>query len=272
MLKTRILTALVLGAVLCVVVLALPPLATIVLLTVVIFGGAWEWSAFLGAPARWQRALYLLLIAVLLPASWWMSGSAEGLSTLLLVVSIWWIFALLWLTRAPQRVTPLAAAVAGVLALVPAWLAIARLRTDYQDGEQWTMFALILIVAADTGAFFAGRQFGRVKLAPRVSPGKTWEGALGGVALAALVATGGAAIFDLPIWPMLLVGVLVAAFSIVGDLTESMFKRHSGVKDSGSLFPGHGGILDRIDSITAGAPLLLWGVLQLGLVQRGALP
>jgi phosphatidate cytidylyltransferase len=110
----------------------------------------------------------------------------------------------------------------------------------------------------------AGRSFGRVRLAPRVSPGKTWEGALGGFALALLVGLWGAAWFGYPAGTFVGVCAAAAAFSVVGDLTESMLKRHAGIKDSGSLFPGHGGVLDRIDSVTAGAPVLLLGLGQFG--------
>jgi phosphatidate cytidylyltransferase len=121
-------------------------------------------------------------------------------------------------------------------------------------------YLLLLVGAADIGAFFAGRTFGRLKLAPRVSPAKTWEGVLGGLAAAALVAAAGARLFDLPRVAFLSLCLGVALISVVGDLTESMFKRHAGLKDSGSVFPGHGGVLDRIDSVTAAAPLFLLGL------------
>jgi phosphatidate cytidylyltransferase len=112
-----------------------------------------------------------------------------------------------------------------------------------------------MVCAADIGAYAAGRAFGRRKLAPRVSPGKTWEGAVGGLALVALVAGGGAEYFGLPTLAAVAFGCGVGIFSIIGDLTESMFKRAAALKDSGTLLPGHGGLLDRIDSVTAAAPL-----------------
>ena len=122
------------------------------------------------------------------------------------------------------------------------------------------LFLLLLVWAADIGAFFAGRSFGRLKLAPQVSPAKTWEGVLGGLGAAALVAAAGAWWFDLPRVAFLSLCLAVALISVVGDLTESMFKRYAGLKDSGSVFPGHGGVLDRIDSVTAAAPLFLLGL------------
>jgi phosphatidate cytidylyltransferase len=124
-----------------------------------------------------------------------------------------------------------------------------------------------LVWAADTGAFFAGRWLGRVPLAPRVSPKKTWEGVIGGVILSGIVAW--VAAHWLPVddvWPFVMTCVAVAALSIVGDLTESMLKRAAGLKDSGSLFPGHGGVLDRIDSVTAAAPVLVFALLGLGII------
>lgn len=265
MLKDRFLTALALAAVLGTVVLVLPPIATIVLLSLVILGGAWEWSAFFDVPTAIKRFGFVVLIALLLPVSWFLTEDPLVLRGLLLGVMTWWVIALLWLMRAPERVSPLAVTAAGVLALVPAWLALARVRLDLVDGATWTLFALVLIVAADTGAYFAGRRFGRVKLAPRVSPGKTWEGVFGGVALCLIVAAIGSQVLAVSLTAMLLTALLVAAFSVVGDLTESMLKRHAGVKDSGRVFPGHGGILDRIDSVSAGAPVLLWCLLWIGL-------
>ncbi|MCA8902038.1 MAG: phosphatidate cytidylyltransferase, partial [Hyphomonas sp.] len=153
--------------------------------------------------------------------------------------------------------------IAGLFALVPAAVALAEIRLTPGYGAALTLFTLMLIVAADTGAFFAGRQFGHVPLAPQVSPGKTWEGVIGGLVFSGLVAWGGAAWFGVAPLQMVSVGLVTAAFSVVGDLTESMLKRYAGVKDSGSIFPGHGGVLDRIDSVTAGAPLLLLGLLQI---------
>jgi phosphatidate cytidylyltransferase len=175
--------------------------------------------------------------------------------------------ALAWLVLAPQRVGPASAAAAGILALVPAGVALMQLRFDAARGAELTLFAVLLIVAADLGAFFAGRAFGRIKLAPRVSPGKTWEGVFGGLLLTLAVGALGALWFDIPVLRMLPVCLAVAAYSVVGDLTESMLKRHSGIKDSGSLFPGHGGMLDRIDSICAGAPVLVLGLLQIEVIQ-----
>jgi len=123
---------------------------------------------------------------------------------------------------------------------------------------------LILVWAADIGAFFVGRRFGRTRLAPNVSPGKTWEGVVGGALASALVAFLGSGWFNIPVLQFVPLCLAVVAFSIVGDLTESLLKRFAGVKDSGSLFPGHGGVMDRIDSVTAAAPILFFGLVLFG--------
>jgi phosphatidate cytidylyltransferase len=263
-LKTRILTAVVLVAVLLAVVLLLPPIATVVAITAMVIAGAWEWSAFLRAPAVAIRALYVAAVVVLLWVAWQVTGTPQGRNRVLLLAVIWWVVALFWVIFAPRRASPWLAALAGMLALVPAWMALMRLRLDIPRGAEWMLFLLMLVWVADIGAFFVGRKFGRVRLAPAVSPGKTWEGVLGGVAVSALVAIAGSSWFNMP-GPLFVALCLAAvAFSIVGDLTESLLKRFAGVKDSGKLFPGHGGVMDRIDSVTGAAPVLFFGLIALG--------
>lgn len=266
MLKSRLMTAIVLAIVIVGVLLYTPPVVTLALLALAILLGAWEWSAFIRGAGQGLRAAYVVVIAVLLALGFEYCSDWSTLRRLLTLVAIWWCAALLWLALAPQRMSPWAAAVSGALALVPAGIALGRLREGVVDGGAWTLFVLILIVAADTGAYFAGHRFGRVKLAPRVSPGKTWEGVIGGMLLALLASLAGAAWFEQPPLAFAAVGLAAAAFSVVGDLTESMLKRSAGVKDSGHLLPGHGGMLDRLDSIAAGAPLFVFGLLLIGAV------
>jgi phosphatidate cytidylyltransferase len=262
--KKRVITALVLGAALLIVILALPPAATIVALTLIVLAGAWEWSAFLRATKFWQRALYVAAVAALLPLAWYYTKAPEGLRLVLQVAVAWWVLALGWVMFAPRVVSSSAAAVAGVLALVPAWVALARLRIDSERGAEWILFSLLLVQSADIGAFFVGRRFGRNRLAPNVSPGKTWEGVLGGLVASAIIAAIGGLRFDIPLLQFLPLCLTVVLFSIVGDLTESLLKRFAGLKDSGRLFPGHGGVMDRIDSITGAAPVLFFGLLLIG--------
>ncbi|MEM9056937.1 MAG: phosphatidate cytidylyltransferase, partial [Pseudomonadota bacterium] len=153
----------------------------------------------------------------------------------------------------------------GLLVLVPAWVILVRVHASEVLGPGWLLFVFAVVWAADTGAYFVGKAFGHSRLAPRVSPGKTWEGVGGGLGLAGIVAAVGAWAFGVPALPFIGICIATALVSIVGDLTVSMFKRHAGVKDSGRLFPGHGGILDRIDSITAAAPVFALGLALLGL-------
>jgi phosphatidate cytidylyltransferase len=263
-LKTRILTALVLAVALLLVVLWLPPSVTIGALTVAVLVGAWEWSAFLRITSTWMRAAYVVLVATLLSIAWTVSAIDGAREAILVSALAWWILAFFWITLAPRRVTPLAAAAAGVLALVPAWVALVGFLDLEEHGTQWLLFAFLLVWTADIGAFFFGRRYGRVRLAPTVSPGKTWEGVIGGVAASGLVAVCGSQWFGVPLVKFLPLCLAAVAFSIVGDLTESLLKRYAGVKDSGTVFPGHGGIMDRIDSVTGAAPVLLLGLTTLG--------
>lgn len=265
-LRKRILTAAVLAAALLCVLLLLPPVATVIVVSVIVLLGAWEWSAFLRLPSAALRAAYVVLIGLLMFAAWSVSVSAGAGNFVMQLALAWWCVALLWVTLAPRRAAGWSAALAGVLALVPAWLALIRLRVGLADGAQWVLFALLLVWVADIGAFFCGRHFGRVRLAPQVSPAKTWEGVLGGMLLSAVCALAGAAWFRLPAVPFLLLCLGAVGFSVVGDLTESLLKRFAGVKDSGTLFPGHGGVMDRIDSLTAAAPVLFIGLGLLGVV------
>ena len=265
-LRKRVLTAVVLAAALLVILLWLPPWATVVAVTAMLLAGAWEWSGFLRLSTAARRLLYVALVALLLPLAWIVSADTANRDLILVAAVLWWLTALLWIAFAPRRVTPWAAGVAGILALVPAWLALVWLRYAPPPHGQWVLFALILVWVADIGAFFFGRRYGRVRLAPEVSPGKTWEGVFGGMALSALVALGGSAWFHVPLAVFMPLCLATVAFSVVGDLTESLLKRFAGMKDSGTVFPGHGGVMDRVDSLTAAAPVLLLGLTLLGVV------
>jgi phosphatidate cytidylyltransferase len=266
-LRTRILTAVLLVALLLGVVLWLPLIATFVTFTAIVLAGAWEWSAFLREPTPALRTLYVAAIAVVLPVIWQLTETRTGTAVVLAVAVIWWIVAFAWVVLAPHRAARWSAALAGLLALVPAWVALMRLRLDMPRGAEWLLFVLILVWVADIGAFFVGRRFGKIRLAPEVSPGKTWEGLLGGVAVSALVAIAGAAWFAIPAGIFVPLCLITVAFSVIGDLTESLLKRFAGMKDSGTLFPGHGGIMDRIDSVTGAAPVLVFGLIALGVAR-----
>jgi phosphatidate cytidylyltransferase len=265
-LRKRVLTAVVLAAALLVILLWLPEWATVAVVTLMVLFGAWEWSAFLLLASPGWRLAYVVLVGVLLWGAWRLSVTPEGRDLVLGTAVLWWLAALAWIVLAPRRVAAWSAGAAGILALVPAWLALVRLRLVQPYGADWVVFALVLVWVADIGAFFCGRRFGRVRLAPEVSPGKTWEGVLGAVAVSALVAIAGSQWFHVSLTAFLPLCLAAVGFSIVGDLTESLLKRFAGMKDSGSIFPGHGGVMDRIDSLTGAAPVLLLGLTLLGVI------
>jgi phosphatidate cytidylyltransferase len=268
-LRQRVLTALALIAALAVVLFALPPAATLVLVVVAILIGGSEWSAFVAPTRPAVRTAFVALLALGIVAAWPVSGTRGGMLALLVAAGLWWLLAVFWILRGPQRVGAAMAAVAGIASLVPVAVALGRLRLEPGQGAWVLLFALLVVMAADVGAYFAGHRYGRLKLAPRVSPGKTWEGVIGGLACSLIVAVVGARLLGWPVAVVAPLAVGAAAFSVVGDLMESLMKRHSGLKDSGHLFPGHGGVLDRVDSLTAGIPLFTLGLLQAGLVGKG---
>ena len=264
MLRERVITALILAALVLLVIFLLPHAATMAALALLVVAAAWEWSAFPRFTQHSARIFYVAFVAACVAATLWFGVEREEMDRLIQMALLWWVFALVWVAIAPARVNRTTAAGAGLLVLVPAWLALARL---HAAGPQLLLFLILLVVAADVGAYFAGRRFGHNKLAPRVSPGKTWEGVLGGFGAAALMAALGVWWFRVDASRFLSLCLIVVVASIIGDLTESLFKRHAGLKDSGSLLPGHGGLLDRVDSVTAAAPVFLIGLERLGLLR-----
>jgi phosphatidate cytidylyltransferase len=200
MLRTRILTGLILGVLLLAGLFQLPPLWAVGAFGIVFTLAAWEWAGFGALAVPTAKAAYTAFIAVILWASWVWTDRASHLVTLLAVACIWWVVAFLWLLLAPERHQPVLALTCGVLVLAPAFVALAHLVAStggFANGPQTVLWLLMMVCAADVGAFFAGRSFGRHKLAPRVSPGKTWEGAAGGLLLVCCVAWAGAAYFSL---------------------------------------------------------------------------
>ena len=252
MLKQRILTALVALPAVAVILFVLPEMATRLIFSALMLLAAWEWSGLLNLKTTVGKLSFVgfvLGVAVVLLLFVPEPIRAE---CLLMTAVLWWVAAFAWLFFHPTKIPPAIGWLCGALIIVPAWYSIDWL---YLRGSGSLIVVLLIVFAADTGAYFAGKLFGRVKLAPSISPGKTWEGVIGGMflvaALAAAVAaqSGGSLAVYLPLF------LAIAVLSIVGDLTVSVFKRHAGVKDSGKLFPGHGGVLDRIDSVAAATPV-----------------
>jgi len=262
MLKQRVVTAIIALAVLLLALFVLPLQLTRVIIAAVMLIAAWEWSGFLSLQSLHARASYVLLIAFLAAVVFWFQPVDTLVESTLQLAIGWWLVAFLWLFFYPTGIPRAVAWLCGALVIVPAWLAIDWL---YRLQPLLLLLVLTIVWAADIGAYFAGRTFGRVKLAPQISPGKTWEGVIGGLLAVTVLAllVGMRADIDLPV--LLPLCLAVAVISVVGDLTVSVFKRHAGVKDSGSLFPGHGGVLDRIDSVTAATPLFVVGAGWAGL-------
>ena len=262
MLKKRILTASIALSVLAVVVFVVPAIVARIFILLLMLGAAWEWSGFFFNDEYKGRFVYVLFAAALMAAILFALPDAVLVDLILKVALGWWLAALAWMFFYPTPIAKPLAWICGALVIVPAWLALDLL---YLKGPELLLFALLIVWIADIGAYFVGKGFGRVKLAPQISPGKTWEGVLGGISAAVIPAAMGSKAFEIDIavlWPFCLA---VAMVSIVGDLTVSMFKRSAGVKDSGSLFPGHGGVLDRVDSVAAAAPLFVVALSWTGL-------
>ena len=276
MTRTRLLAALVMGPVAIGSVLFLPTPWLVAMAAILFLAGLWEWFRLAEIDDTLQRTTLLVANLALMVALVWAQSRGGGSLPLfrLAVVAgvIWWLLAMLWLKHyefASDHDTHARAFKlgAGTLAVVPAWCALALIHVSEPNGHRWLLLALFVIWAADTGAYFVGRKLGRHKLSPRISPNKTVEGLIGGAVTALVVAMIGAPLAGATLGQLPAVALVVVAtvgFSVVGDLYESLLKRHVGAKDSGDLIPGHGGILDRIDSVLAALPVFALGKEWLG--------
>jgi phosphatidate cytidylyltransferase len=277
MTRTRVIAALVLTPFAIAAILLLPTPWLMALSAVVFLVGLWEWFRLADIDDTLARSVLLVVNLALMVAIVWASRTDHGFSYVLLQIMvvagvIWWLLAGLWLKHyrfasdhdTHARVFKLAA---GTLAILPAWCAIGVIHGGQPFGHRWLFVALAIVWAADSGAYFVGRHYGRRKLSPRISPNKTVEGLAGGLACGlavglAFAPLAGATLAQLP--AVALVAVVAVGFSVVGDLFESLLKRHVGAKDSGDQIPGHGGILDRIDGVVAALPAFALGKAWLG--------
>ena len=253
MLKLRVLSALILAAAVATAVIFLPTLLLRLFFYLLMLVGGYEWAKLSGVETRLGFAAYAVALTVLVliavPArAYWPAALATAVA--------FWVVALALLLAYPKSARLYASSaamlVAGGIVLAGAWLALATL---HAKGAAFVIWLLVATSVADAGAYFAGRRFGRRKLAPQISPGKTWEGLIGGAVATLAWAAGGAWFFHGALLAWLGVGAAVAGATVVGDLFESALKRSRDVKDSGALLPGHGGMLDRIDSVLAAAPV-----------------
>ena len=256
----RVASAVVIAAILLAAVFLLPARGLVAVLSIVLLAAAWEWSALVAGPRLPLRLSFILATLVSCALLWFVSSTTSSLIACLAMALWLWGVALLWLAIAPQRQSGAAVYIAGVVAISFAWMSLTRMTLGLTHGNLWVLYTLLIVWVADSGAYFIGRRWGRAKLVPRISPGKTWAGLWGGLIASALLAVVIAVALGLPVVRLVLLTVVVAGYSVVGDLTESLCKRFAGLKDSGNLIPGHGGMLDRFDSLLSAAPCLLFGL------------
>jgi phosphatidate cytidylyltransferase len=257
MLRQRIITAVIAGILLLVVLFVLPEKAARLIIAALFVSAAWEWSGFLSFSRSSGRLAYTAAAAIIQAGVWWFVPDSVPYQTILYIAITWWFSALVWMFFYPTTIPAPIGWICGVLVLTPAYLALDWL---YVQSPWLLLFLLGIVWSADIGAYFSGKKFGRVKLAPAISPGKTWEGVVGGLLAVSILAAIGGSWANESLAALIPFCLAIALLSIVGDLTVSMFKRNAGVKDSGSLFPGHGGLLDRIDSVTAASTLFAAGI------------
>lgn len=273
MLKYRIATALILIPIVIAALFMLPPLGFAIVALVICMLAAWEWGQLSGFKTRSQRIWLAVLCGFVLIAMM-LSMPAYRQPIYLPQVSgslwaslVWWIAAFVLVIFYPKsasfwRGSRILRLAFGLLTIVPFFWGMVALRQygyaeNHHTGAWWLLYVMLLVWGADSGAYLFGKLFGKHKLAPKVSPGKTWEGVIGGLVTSALISWLFGRYAPLNVVPvtLLVCSVIAALASVLGDLTESMFKREAGIKDSGNLIPGHGGILDRIDSLTAAVPV-----------------
>lgn len=269
----RVLTAVILAPLVLAAILYLPTPWLALGIGVVFSLGLIEWARLIGLTPSINQAL-LVAVNIGLMAWVWIAHSDNLNRTDIAIGATWWLLlAPLWLIRfefaaAPSSRNRWLKAIAATISVVPAWIAAVVLHGSSPRGPEWLLFVLLLVWCADTAAYFAGRRFGRTKLAPKISPGKTRAGAYGALIGCAAFATLGGWWLNhegQTLVALILLSLITVMYSIVGDLFESLLKRHSNVKDSGSLFPGHGGVLDRCDSLFAALPVFTAGKILIGL-------
>ncbi|KDD69108.1 phosphatidate cytidylyltransferase [Pseudomonas sp. BT76 TE3572] len=264
MLKQRIITALILLPIALCGFFLLEGTGFALFIGLVVTLGAWEWARLAGFTEQPIRVGFAAVVALML----FVMHIVPGLAPWVLGASVLWWGVATYLVLTYPRSSELWSSAAcklviGLLILLPAWQGLVQIKQELL-GNWLIMAVMVLVWGADIGAYFSGRAFGKRKLAPQVSPGKSWEGVYGGLAVSLVITVIVSLVRDWTVAQLFkgLMGAAIIVFiSVVGDLTESMFKRQSGIKDSSNLLPGHGGVLDRIDSLTAAIPVfavLLW--------------
>lgn len=266
MLKQRVITALILAPLAIWGIFALESTMFSIVMGLIILIGMWEWGRLVNSSSIVIQGTFTAIgIAIMLALHFY--GSIEIYHYLLYLAMAWWVLGLIMVLSYPKsgriiESSQIVRAIVGLVVLVPAWISMVMLHQKF--GPFYLLILMFLVWGADSGAYFAGRQWGKTKLAPNVSPKKTWEGVIGGMVMAI------AAVYLMSLFVQLqhktmlflIISFFTIAISVLGDLVESMFKRSTGIKDSGGILPGHGGILDRIDSLTAAGPFFMFALVM----------
>ncbi|GMR07176.1 MAG: phosphatidate cytidylyltransferase [Gammaproteobacteria bacterium] len=235
---------------------------------------AWEWARLATINSNIARIIYSSLIAVILFLTWRQLANTGFVYSVLAIGVTWWGYLFICIilskyhhitTQRSDLIQAITGGLIGLLILMPAWQGLLLLHSSY--GREYVLLVLALVWGTDTGAYIFGKRFGKHKMAPAISPGKTWEGVFGGMLTGIIVVLVAGRILALNITDsmiLLLLAIIMIIFSIVGDLAISIFKRSRGLKDSGNIIPGHGGTLDRIDSLLAAFPVFVSGFIIVG--------
>ena len=253
MLKQRMTTASCIAAAAIGAIFLLPSLLFALITGLVVIIGSWEWANIAGWSHKWLRTLYSAITILLMTTIYFLAHQ----EILIGIGFMWWVTAIILIAHYPDskiiwkhRCTKL---IIGWLILLPAWISINYIYTQPQ-GYLWTLYLLGVTSTADMVAYFVGKQFGSHRLAPTISPKKSWQGAISAIIVTSMVTWVVSWMLHFSLLQqalLIIISLATASMSIIGDLLESMFKRERNIKDSGSVLPGHGGVLDRIDSLTA---------------------
>lgn len=267
MLKQRIITAIILIPLFLLFLFYASPVWFCIISALITLGGAWEWSNLMGVRSMLGRCIYLGLM--ILAFAW---ALVIPITSVFVIAGLWWLVATFLVVIYPRASalwgkSVFVCGLMGIFVLLPCWASLNYIR-NLTNGIYALLFLFILIWGADSIAYFVGRKWGVTKLIPQVSPGKSRQGLYGALVSSVFIALIALWWCEMPYaaWlPVVILSLLTVIFSVVGDLFESMMKRQVGIKDSGKLLPGHGGLLDRIDSLTAAAPIFALGCVILGI-------
>ena len=278
MLKQRLITAFILAAFIIWSILGLTSELFSIVLAVFVAVGGWEWTRMVNFSSLFKRLFFMAALILSMFMTNYLGKTEPLLAMIVLsIAAIWWVICgyiivnnIKIFVLSTQNL--LMGTFTGLLVLLPPWYALSVVHANENYGPYYVLYILVLIGFADAGAYFTGRKLGSNKLAPEISPGKTWEGIWGAAVVVTVtaIASGyllmGTDVAFKELMLFMLLSLVTFVFTVFGDLFESMMKRQAGLKDSGSILPGHGGVLDRIDSITAAAPVFVAGLLLLELV------